>query len=262
MLVLAAASGCSSGSSQDDYAKAYTRGLEAYTYGLPLLVTNKTFLTMTSVNVSNGAFGPVNQFNNVRTLNNPDSTAVVAPGANGLSSIAWLDLTQEPQVLQVPQVTDHVFVLALLDPYTEDLRNLGSANDTQPGDYVICGPGQHDARLPAGTQRVDVDYTRIWIIGSTQLKGESDLANVQQDPGRLHDYAAEQVRHRLSARGPRRIRIPRSRYIRCPPGWSSSTCSGSCSRSSRRRQPTRTSSRVFAAVGIGPGHDAVAEHPI
>ena len=77
--------------SETDYNKGYEIGLEAYTYGLPLLVTNTTFETLTSINVSNGAFGPVNQFNNVRTLNNAGSTVIVAPGSTGLSSIAWLD---------------------------------------------------------------------------------------------------------------------------------------------------------------------------
>jgi hypothetical protein len=164
--------------SQADYTKGYEIGLEAYTYGLPLLETNATFETMTSINVSEGAFGPVNQFNNVRTLNNPNSTEVVAPGSNGLSSIAWLDLTKEPQVLHVPEVQDHFFVLALLDPYTTDLQNLGSVHNTTPGDYVIAGPGEQDVPIPSGTQRINVDYNRIWIIGSTQLKGSDDLATV------------------------------------------------------------------------------------
>jgi hypothetical protein len=163
-----------------DYAKGYRLGLEAYVYGLPLLVTNATFQTMTSVNVSSGAYGPVNQFNHVRSTNNPGSKAVVAPGATGLSSIAWLDLTGEPQVLHVPQVTDHAFVLALVDPYTENLVNLGSASNTPAGYYVITGPGQENVPIPQGTQRIDVDYSRIWIIGSTQLKGPDDVANVNQ----------------------------------------------------------------------------------
>jgi len=164
--------------SQADYNKGYEIGLEAYTYGLPLLVTNTTFETMTSINVSNGAFGPVNQFNNVRSLNNANSTAVVAPGSTGLSSIAWLDLSREPQVLHVPEVQDHFYVLALIDPYTTNIKNFGSASHTPPGDYVIAGPGQYDVPIPAGTTRIDVDYNRIWIIGSTELDGSYDIANV------------------------------------------------------------------------------------
>ena len=178
LVVALLAAACLSAGSQADYNKGYAIGLEAYTYGLPLIVTNTTFATMTSIDVSSGAFGPVNRFNNVRTLNNAGSTAVVAPGANSLSSIAWLDLGSEPQVLHVPAVPDHFFVLALIDPYTTNIANFGSANNTPAGDYVIAGPGQESVAIPAGTHRVTVGYNRIWIIGSTQLKGSGDLPNV------------------------------------------------------------------------------------
>jgi hypothetical protein len=179
LVALAATTG-SAAASQSDYAKAYALGLEAYTYGLPLVETDKTFRSMTSINVSNGAFGPVNHFNSVRSLNNPKSKAVVAPGANALSSIAWLNLTHGPQVLHVPPVNGHFFVLALEDPYTEDFLNLGSVHNTKPGYYVIAGPGQHNQPLPKGTHRIDSNYSRVWIIGSTQLKGTHDLANVHR----------------------------------------------------------------------------------
>jgi len=166
--------------SQADYNKGYKIGLEAYTYGLPLLVTNLTFETMTSIDISNGSFGPVNQFNNVRSLNNPNSKAVVAPGANSLSSIAWLDLSKEPQVLHVPEVLDHFYVLAFIDPYTNNILNFGSVNDTLPGDYVVVGPDNIIEQMPAEVHRIDVNFDRIWIIGSTQLKGSSDVENVNR----------------------------------------------------------------------------------
>jgi hypothetical protein len=161
-----------------EYQRAYRMGLEAYTYGLPLLTTNQTFLTMTSTDVSQGAFGPTNQFNSVRSANTSTSTAVVAPGATSLSSIAWLDLTAGPQVLHVPQVRGRSFVLAFLDPYTTNLFNLGSASSTPPGDYLVRDPSQHAVPLPSGVQPLDVDYSRIWIIGSTQLLGPDDVAAV------------------------------------------------------------------------------------
>jgi hypothetical protein len=181
VLLVALAAGCGTTTKPESaYTQAYNLGLEAYTYGLPLLVTNATFQSMTSVNVSEGAFGPVNQFNNVRSPNNAGSKAVVAPGATGLSSIAWLDLSSEPQVLHVPQVTDHYYGLCLIDPYTENLVNFSTASNTKPGDYVIAGPSQKKVKIPKGTQRVDVDYSRIWIIGSTQLKGPDDVPNVNK----------------------------------------------------------------------------------
>jgi hypothetical protein len=174
------AASASAAPSSAAYESAYSLGLEAYTYGLPLLVLNATFETMTSINVAQGAFGPVNQFNHVRSPNTASSTTVVAPGATGLSSIAWLDLTAEPMVLHVPAATDHDYVLALINPYTENLRNFSGASGTTPGDYVIAGPGQQAATIPSGATRVDVDASRIWIIGSTQLKGADDVAAVNR----------------------------------------------------------------------------------
>ena len=144
------------------------------------VVTDATYQTMTSIDVSQGAFGPVNQFNNVRSPNGSGSTTVVAPGATSLSSIAWVDLQDEPQVLHVPQVTGHSFVLALLDPYTTNLRNLGNASSTAPGDYVLVDPAHVGVEIPRGAHEIDVDYSRIWIIGSTQLKGASDIATVNK----------------------------------------------------------------------------------
>ena len=185
--------------SQADYNNGYEIGLEAYTYGLPLLVTNTTFETMTSINVPDGAFGPVNQFNNVRSLNNPDSTAVVAPSPTSLSSIAWLDLSKEPQVLHVPEVKDHFFVFSFIDPYTNNIANLGSVNQTPPGDYVIAGPGQYTVPIPAGTHRIDVDYNRIWIIGVTRAERQLRHCKCYPHPGWLHPDAIEPVRDELPA---------------------------------------------------------------
>jgi hypothetical protein len=252
VIVLMATAG-SAAASQADYNKAYALGLSAYTYGLPLLETNKTFLTMTSINVSNNqGFGPVNQFNSARSLNNPKSKAVVAPGANALSSIAWLDLRREPQVLHVPSVTDHFFVLALIDPYTNDLMNIGSVHNTEPGDYVIAGPGQHNVPIPAGAHRIDVNYTRIWIIGSTQLKGKSDLANVN----RIQDgYTLTPLSKYDADYSPQPPADPNTkvRNYQLPSGLQFFDVLGQLLKQFPPPTADRAELRELAAVGIGPG---------
>ena len=237
--------------SQADYNKAYSLGLQAYTYGLPLLDTNKTFLTQTSINVSRGGFGPVNRFSDVRAPNNPGSDSVVAPGSNGLSSIAWLDLRGGAQVLHVPRVVDHFFVLALLTPYTEDLRNLGSAHDTAPGYYVICGPGQHYVPIPAGTHRIDVNYTRIWIIGSTQLRGSWDLAKVHriQDGYRLTPLSKFGMRYRPAP--PAHPHTTVTNYL-LPSGLHFFAVLGQQLKRFPPPAADRPLLRKLAAVGIGP----------
>ena len=251
LAVLLATAGTAA-ATQAQYDKAYRIGLAAYTYGLPLLDTDITFRTMTSVDVSKGAYGPVNQFNNVRKLNNPDSTVVVAPGASTLSSIAWADLRNEPQVLHVPRVLNHYFVLALLDPYTTDLRNLGSAHDTRPGDYVLLGPGQHNLPVPAGTHRIDVPYSRLWIIGSTQLRGKWDLTNVHRIQDRytltpLSRYGTD-YRHTRPAH-------PRTQVttFKLPRGLRFFDALGRQLALFPPPAADRAALRRFAGVGIGPG---------
>jgi hypothetical protein len=249
------------GASQAQYDKAYRIGLDAYTYGLPLLKTNVTFRCMTSVDVSKGAYGPVNRFNNVRKLNNPDSTAVVAPGASSLSSIAWVDLRGEPQVLHVPRVVDHAFVLALLDPYTTDLRNLGNVHHTAPGDYVLLGPGQHDLPIPAGTNRIDLRYTRLWIIGSTQLRGAWDRRAVNriQDHYTLTPLSRYGTKYR-----PRTPSHPRTKVatIKIPRGLRFFDMLG---RQLALFPPPAADSaalRRFAQVGIGAGRRVTGDRSL
>ena len=251
LVALAATTGPAA-ASQSDYAKAYAVGLEAYTYGLPLVVTDKTFRSMTSINVSNGAFGPVNHFNSVRRLNNPKSKAVVAPGANALSSIAWLDLTHGPQVLHVPQVRGHFFVLALEDPYSEDFLNLGSVHNTKPGYYVIAGPGQHNLPIPTGTHRIDSNYSRVWIIGSTQLKGKNDLASVH----RIQDgYTLTPLSKFGTDYHPTRPTHPHSRVKNypLPSGLRFFDVLGRLLKRFPPPAADRAELRQLAAVGIGPG---------
>ena len=251
LVALAATTGPAA-ASPSDYANAYAVGLKAYTYGLPLVETDKTFRSMTSINVSNGAFGPVNQFNSVRSLNNPKSKAVVAPGANALSSIAWLDLTHGPQVLHVPQVRGHFFVLALEDPYTEDFLNLGSVHKTKPGYYVIAGPGQHNLPIPTGTHRIDSNYSRVWIIGSTQLKGKNDLANVH----RIQDgYTLTPLSEFGTDRHPTRSAHPHStvKNYPLPGGLQFFDVLGQLLKQFPPPTADRAELRQLAAVGIGPG---------
>ena len=163
-----------------DYTKGFDLGLEAWRYGLPLVKMDQTFRIQTSVNVPDGrGRGPVNRFSHVRVLADDSARDVVAPNNDTPYSIAWLDLRRQPMVIHIPRVNRY-FVIPLYDPYTEDFRNLGSVPKTEPGDYVITGPGQHRMRIPKGTHRIKSRYDRVWIIGRTQSFGPDDLPKVRR----------------------------------------------------------------------------------
>jgi len=155
----------SASATQEEYDQGYEIGLEAYKYGLPIVTMSKTYRNQTSVDVANGrGFGPPNQFNPVRQFATPDDTSVVAPNFDTLYNIAWLNLQKEPLIIHVPKIKNRYFVIPLMDPYTEDFKNLGSVNKTKPGDYAIVGPDEKNVKLPKGVKRIDSDYNRVWSI--------------------------------------------------------------------------------------------------
>jgi hypothetical protein len=167
----------SSPADQAEYDRALALGTQAYIYGIPLLDTNRVYLTSTSVNVPNGkGGGPVNQFSHVRRLANPADKTVVAPNHDTLYSMAWLDLRREPMVLHMPVVRGRFVVFELLDPYTENFANIGSTG-YPPGNYAVVPPGWH-GRLPHGVKRIQAPYTRVWVIGRTYIRNAADTPNV------------------------------------------------------------------------------------
>lgn len=183
---------------------------------------------------------------------NPGSMEVVAPGSNGLSSIAWLDLSTEPQVLHVPDVQDHFYVLGFIDPYTNNILNLGSVNETQPGDYVIYGPNQSNLAIPAETHQINVDYDRIWIIGSTKLKGRNDVENVNriQDGYTLRPLSQYGKNNQQETRTNPNTTI---QYYQIPGGLDFFDMLGEQLQQFKPPQADKPVLERFEEVGIGPG---------
>lgn len=171
---------------QSAYDRGYQLGLQAYRYGLPLVTTEKTFRNQTSIDVPDGrGFGPVNQFNPVRKFITPDDRSVVAPNLDTLYSIAWLDLSREPQVIHVPKVKGRYWVVPLMSPYTENFANLGSVDATPAGDYAVVGPDDADLPLPRHVTRVVSPYDRVWII--ERVYADNDSVRDQQQVNRIQD---------------------------------------------------------------------------
>jgi hypothetical protein len=93
--------------------------------------------------------------------------------------MAWLDLSDEPQILHVPRM-HRFYVFELVSPWTENFKNVSTATDNQDGgDFAIVGP-DFDGKLPKGVTRIRSPYDRVWMIGRTYIKGESDTKRVNR----------------------------------------------------------------------------------
>jgi hypothetical protein len=169
---------------------------DAYIFGYPLVLMDATRRAMTTVRRPCGLRAPLNRFAHVRTVPDPTFTDVVRPSADMLYSTAWLDLSEEPVVLSVPEVVDRYYVMQLLDAWTNVFASLGSrTTGTAKRDFAIVGP-RWSGRLPSAVQELRAPTNMVWLIGRTQTSGMSDYAAVHAIQNR---YALR----RLSAWGHR-----------------------------------------------------------
>ena len=132
--------------------------------------------------------GPVNRFCSIRNLASANQRTVDAPNDDTLYSLAWLDLSKQPQVIHAPQIRNRFWEFELVDPWTNDFFNITSAhlkmgagdfNVTGGGNWAVVGPG-FKGRLPHGVIRVKSRYDRVWIVGRTYIRGPQDLRTVHR----------------------------------------------------------------------------------
>ena len=120
-----------------DYDTGLALGTQAYQYGVPLLDTERIFKSSTSVNVCDhvAGHGPVNQFCSIRNLANATQHTINAPNNDTPYSLAWLDLSKQPQVLHAPPIKNRFWEFELVDPWTNNFYNITSA-------HRKMGPGE------------------------------------------------------------------------------------------------------------------------
>ncbi|MGC1663351.1 MAG: DUF1254 domain-containing protein [Bradyrhizobium sp.] len=161
--------------------EAHAIGIDAYLYFYPLIsmdVTRKQF-----TNVEPGkefGKGPMNAFTNVPTYPPADFKGVVRSNFDTLYSIAWLDLTKEPQIISAPDTNGRYYLLPMLDMWTDVFASPGwRTTGTLAGNFLVTLPGWSGA-VPAGFTRIEAPTSYVWIIGRTKTDGPPDYDAVHK----------------------------------------------------------------------------------
>lgn len=158
--------------------------VEAYVYFYPLVTMDVTRRQTTNLPPgTKPGFGPMDSFSHVREFPPADFKAVVRPNFDTLYSSAWLDLTEEPRVVSVPDTAGRYYLLPLLDMWTDVFTSPGKrTSGTGAGSYAIVGPGWRGT-VPDGVETIQAPTSHVWIIGRTQTNGprDYDAVHVVQD---------------------------------------------------------------------------------
>ena len=94
-------------------------GVTAYTYFYPLVTMELTRKQLTNAAKAEGMNAPMNTFASLAAFPQADMKAVVRPNFDTLYSSAWLDLTEDPMIVSVPDTQGRYYLLPILDMWTD-----------------------------------------------------------------------------------------------------------------------------------------------
>jgi hypothetical protein len=160
---------------------AHAIAVDAYLYFYPLVTIDVT--RKQAVNIEPGKEllkGPMNLFSSAPAFPPAGFKAVVRPNFDTLYSSAWLDLTQEPMVVSVPDTHGRFYLLPMLDMWSDVFASPGwRTTGTQAGDFLVTPPGW-TGPVPDGFTQVKAPTPYVWIIGRIKTDGPDDYAAVHE----------------------------------------------------------------------------------
>jgi hypothetical protein len=155
--------------------------IEAYVFLYPLV--NMDVFRRQMINIEPGkrpGFGPMSSINHFRAFPPGDLKVVARPNFDTLYSNVWLDLTAEPIIVSAPDTGGRLYLLPMLDMWTDAFAVPGSrSRGTAAGHFGVVPPGWH-GELPPDVTRVDAPTPYVWIFARTQTNGSADYEAVHQ----------------------------------------------------------------------------------
>jgi hypothetical protein len=116
----------------------------------------------------------------INTLYTAPTLASPSHGSGGnhdtLYTIGWLDLSQGPEVLHVPDMAGRYYSVQFTDSWGTDFAYVGRrTTGTRAGDYLMSGPGWQ-GKVPVGVKQIVSPDNTVLLLGRTLVESDSDLA--------------------------------------------------------------------------------------
>jgi hypothetical protein len=112
------------------------------------------------------------------TAQSASSSNLMTVGVNHdtLATGGWLDLSQGPQVLHVPDFSGRYYSVQFTDPFNVNFAYVGTrTTGTQAGDYLITGPNWK-GRVPSSMTQISSPNNSVLVLGRVLVYSDSDLS--------------------------------------------------------------------------------------
>ena len=157
-------------------ADARALAKEAYVFAFPLPYIDTQMDRSTAVTRPQGTLAPMNQFAHFRALPDASDRTVVGMNLDVLLSLANLDLSPEPIVLSLPDITDRFWLMQFLNAWNDVPHMLGTrASKGKGGRFAIAGPG-FKGTLPAGLTELRMPTNMTMLGGRIRIEDPAQTA--------------------------------------------------------------------------------------
>jgi len=188
---------------------AYSVGLQAYVFGLPLAVFEREYTKRTDAEKIARIrhlcpCAMINEMGHNEKLATADHDLPYSPNNDTVYSGALVDASDEPIIISLPDIEDRYWSLEVADPYAENNFYLGSrASDGKGGHHALIAPGWK-GDLPAGVIPHRMDYpVAITAIRIAVLPDDADdLEKVNKFQRQLQVTSLENFRVGKFGRAP------------------------------------------------------------
>jgi hypothetical protein len=145
-------------------------GSDLYHYAYPMLLMDVTRQWLSP----EGLQAPGGWFVHARAFPDDTCTSVIFPNSDTLSSIAFVDLDDEPVVLSLPNAHGRYIAFSIRDAWSNIVAAPeGSVPSASAEPVAIVGP-DWQGTLPLGLVRIDAPTNDVWIAGRIQTNGGDD----------------------------------------------------------------------------------------
>ncbi|ABG33218.1 DUF1254 domain-containing protein [Roseobacter denitrificans] len=169
---------------QGEEAQAFYLALDAVIWGYPVVFFEDLMRGRATPDAEEKTGNPgsqVNELARVRQLRGPEYTQIATPNNDTLYIQSFMDLSNEPMVLSVPEVEDdRYYAIQLWDPNGDTFDYVGTlTTGTDAGAYALVGPNW-TGTLPDGLPRIDSPYDNAVYWGRIGVKGPGDVARANE----------------------------------------------------------------------------------
>ncbi len=119
---------------------------------------------------------PPKTFAEPLTLQTASGAAAAGVNHDTLLTLGWLDLSNGPLVLHVPDMYDRYYSVQLTDPSKNtNFAYVGKrTTGTHAGDYLITGPGWN-GQVPSGMTKISSPKDSVLVAGRVLVLNDNDV---------------------------------------------------------------------------------------